>query len=131
MRGAECPEAAGWLVERLRLTSRPVKRDRLAEELRQRAAEAWGHNWTLSTAARRLREAIKAARRQGWPIVSLGRGFQLARTQADRHKAAERLRDMARDLMAEASHLEAASVPGDQVQRALFTEAGGEPGGRG
>jgi len=92
----------------------------LAADLQQHAAATWGVHWSRTTAARRLREGIKAARREGFPVVSLGEGFQLARSRAERHQAAERLREMARDLLAEAAVLESVPVPGDARQGELF-----------
>jgi hypothetical protein len=124
-RQGENDEIVGWLVQRLRWAHGPVTRDQLAQDLRTHAADTWGYRWTASTAARRLREAIKAARRHNWPVVSLGDGFRLARTAEERRRAAERLRDMARDLLAEASRLEATPLAGDPVQGELFAAAGG------
>ncbi|MFZ5785503.1 MAG: hypothetical protein ACOY3Y_03580 [Acidobacteriota bacterium] len=127
-RQGESDEVVGWLVQRLRWAHGPVTRDQLAQDLRVHAAETWGYRWEPATAARRVREAIKAARRHGWPVVSLGSGFRLARTAEERHRAAERIREMARDLLAEASRLEETPVPGDLVQGELFEAAAG--GGR-
>lgn len=115
---------SSWLVQRLRFATEPIIRDVLARELRDHAAGTWGYRWSESTSARQLRHGIKAARRAGFPVVSLGDGFSLARTDAERHKAAERLREMARDLLYEASLLEHVPLRGEARQGDLFAEVG-------
>lgn len=118
------PEISSWLAQRLRFATGPLTRDTLARELQEHAEGTWGYRWSQSTAARRLREGIKAARRDGFPVVSLGDGFRLAKTQRERHAAAEKLRVMARDLLAEAAVLEAVPLPGDARQGDLFEAVG-------
>jgi hypothetical protein len=116
------PEVRAWLVQHLRFSQGPATRDQLSLELKDHAAETWGYRWSLSTAARRLREAIDAALEDGWPIVSQGSGFYLARTAAERHEAAERIRKTARRLFVKAEALEHAPVPGDLQQLDLPLE---------
>lgn len=109
-------EIVAWLVQRLRFATEPVLRDDLASELRDHAASAFGLRWSPSTSARRLREAIRAATDGGWPVVSEGEGFFLARTPEQRQAAALRLRQIADDLLERAARLEVAPVSGEQVE---------------
>jgi len=118
-RHTDCPEVRGWLLQRLRFASGPATRNQLASELRVFASDTWGYSWTLDTAARRIREAIDAAISDGWPIISRGSGFYLARTKEERHEVAERIRTTARRLFAKAARLECAPVPGDMRQLEL------------
>ena len=120
--GAE-PEIVAWLVQRLRFALEPVTRDTLTDELLAYVTGTYGLHWQTTTAARRLREAINRATEDGWPIVSVHGGFQLARTRADRHQAAERLRKTARRLFVRAEKLDGAAVSGDMLQGELFGEA--------
>lgn len=113
-------EIVGWLVQELRFAVEPVKRDRLAARLQDWAYLAFAARWSLSTSARRLREAIKEARRQGYPVVSLGDGFHLARTREARERAAERLEKIGRDAFAEARRLREARLPGEETQLELW-----------
>jgi len=114
-------EIVGWLVQRLRFATEPVLRDDLADELRDHAAGTWGYRWSPSTAARRLREATRAAINGGWPLVSESEGFFLARTPEQRKAAAERIEQIANDLLDRASALRNAPVSGEQAR--LFGEA--------
>jgi len=108
-------EVVAWLVQRLRFAETPVLRDVLAGELQAHAELTWGYRWSRSTAGRRLREAIRAAGDAGWPVVSEGEGFFLARTREQRQAAALRLRQIADDLLDRAARLEVAPVSGEQV----------------
>ena len=117
------PALVAWLVQRLRWSDHPITRDTLSDELVVYAELTYGLHWRRATAARRLREAINRAIEDGWPIVSVRGGFQLARTREQRQIAAARLREQARTLFARAERLEDAPVPGDAVQGSLFAEA--------
>ena len=103
----------------LRWALAPVTRDQLTDQVRDHMTLSLGYQWQRTTTERRVREAFKVLRRQGYPILSDGTGFKLATTDEQRHQAAEKMRKMARSLFVEADRLEAAPLPADPVQRSF------------
>lgn len=111
-------EVSRWLVRRLIGARNPISRRQLGAELQAWAiGQEW--RWSTATAVRRLREGISAARRDGFPVVSVGAGFFLARRPEDRRQAAERLRKQARAMFSEADRLEHTPVPEEMQQLEL------------
>lgn len=122
---------AAWvarcIVTALRWSAVPLTRDQLTERVLEHGAAMYlGVRWQRTTAARRVREAFKALRRQGYPILSDGTGFKLATTNQERHQAAEKMRKTARSLFVEADLLEAAPIPAEPVQGRLAEVPGFE-----
>jgi hypothetical protein len=121
---------AAWvarcIVTALRWSEQPLTRDELTEHVFETSRALFGLRWQRTTAARRVREAFKALRRQGYPILSDGTGFKLATTNQERHQAAEKMRKTARSLFVEADLLEAAPIPADPVQGRLAEVPGFE-----
>ncbi len=114
---------ARYIVTALRCSPKPLTRDQLTDGVLEHGLTREEIAWKRTTAARRVRDAFAALRRQGYPVVSDGKGFKLATTDDERHRAAEKLRKMARSIFAEADRLEAAPVPREPVQAELFEVA--------
>ncbi len=111
------------IVSILRWAPEPIARDQLSNQVHDHITLTLGYLWQRATTERRVRDAFKELRRQGYPVVSDGKGFKLATTSDERHRAAEKLRKMARSIFAEADRLEAAPVPREPVQAELFEAA--------
>lgn len=107
---------ARCIVAALRWSETPLTRDQLTEHVLKHGTTDLGVRWLPTTAARRVRDAFKLLRRQGYPVLSDGTGFKLATTAQERHRAAEKMRKMAQDLFGEADRLEAAPLPSEPVQ---------------
>ncbi len=114
---------ARCIVTQLRFSPKPLTRDQLTDRVLEHGVTSLGIDWKRTTASRRVRDAFKELRRQGYPVVSDGKGFKLATTTDERHRAAEKLRKMARNLFAEAERLEAAPVPREPIQTEMFEVA--------
>ena len=120
---ADVAWVARCIVTELRFSPKPLSRDQLTDRVLEHGITSLGLGWKRTTASRRVRDAFKELRRQGYPVLSDGRGFKLATTAEERHRAAEKIRKMARSLFAEADRLEAAPVPREPVQAELFEGA--------
>ena len=117
---ADVAWVARCIVTQLRFSAKPLTRDQLTDRVLEHGVASLGVGWKRTTASRRVRDAFKELRRLGYPVVSDGKGFKLATTVDERHRAAEKLRKMARSLFAEADRLEAAPVPREPVQVEMF-----------
>lgn len=112
------PAVAAAVFAIISAAERPIARDVIIDRVHVRIGLP--RRWSLATSSRRVREAFGLLIDNGAAVVSDGKGYRIAKSQADLDVAAARLRRGALSLLRRASLIQ--RVPLSHVMHQMTLE---------